>query len=282
MASDRIDGPPGSWASDGAMGARVLPSPPPLWSVEGGISLGAPPQTYLAAKRVFDVCVSLCALVLLAPILLAVAVLVRVTSPGPVIYRQRRVGEGGRMFTMYKFRSMYQNSGDQLHRQAYARFIRGGGGNGKVDHAALVALSGAQAQPGRSSSMALGHVEAARRGAKARKPADPRITRIGAFIRKSSIDELPQLVNVLRGEMSLVGPRPPIPYEVRLYTGPQLRRLRARPGITGIWQVYGRGRVPFEQMVEMDLEYIGRRSLGLDLRLLLLTVPVVLLRRGAH
>jgi lipopolysaccharide/colanic/teichoic acid biosynthesis glycosyltransferase len=244
----------------------VVTGTPPLWSVEGGVSLGAPPPGYLATKRVVDIFLSLCALIALSPVLLVVAILVRVTSTGPIIYRQRRVGEGGRMFTMYKFRSMYENAGDHLHRQAYARFMRGAGGNGKVDHETLAALGGTSHLP-----TAMG-----------RKPADPRITSIGAFIRKTSIDELPQLVNVLRGEMSLVGPRPPIPYEVRLYAGPHLRRLRARPGITGFWQVFGRGRVEFEKMVEMDLDYIGRRSLWLDFRLLVLTVPVVLLRRGAH
>lgn len=242
------------------------------------------PASYRIAKRTLDVAVSLTVLLVLSPLLITAAILIRATSRGPAIYRQRRVGEGGRIFTMYKFRSMYQNSDPTLHRHAYARFLRGGSGNGKVDRETLAELA-PQAASRLEMPDSLSHRPFKRlwlRFVFALTTEDPRVTPVGAILRRTSIDELPQLFNVLIGDMSLVGPRPPIPYEVRLYTPHHLGRLAVTPGVTGIWQVYGRGRVPFEQMVDMDLEYIASRSFWLDLRLMLLTVPSVLRTSGAR
>jgi lipopolysaccharide/colanic/teichoic acid biosynthesis glycosyltransferase len=246
-------------------------------------SLAVPPSAaYRLAKRVLDSVVSFSVLVLASPVLLLVALLIRMTSPGPVIYRQRRVGKGGRIFTMYKFRSMYQNADHTLHQKAYSLYVRGSGGYGKVDRETLAELASPAAQathadatPRQPWSRLLTRLRAAI------TPEDPRITPIGHLIRRTSLDEFPQLFNVLIGDMSLVGPRPPIPYEVRLYTQQHLGRLAVTPGVTGMWQIYGRGRVPFDRMVEMDLHYIARRSFWLDLRLLLLTIPSVLFSRGA-
>jgi lipopolysaccharide/colanic/teichoic acid biosynthesis glycosyltransferase len=216
-----------------------------------------------------------------------------------VLFRQQRVGEGGRIFTIYKFRSMYTNADHTLHQLAYMHFVEGKGGNGKVSRETLGTLGlakheGHQAHSGRHHSvrerMEHSAPELCRplhwlRGALYRIGArltheDPRVTPIGAILRATSIDELPQLLNVLKGDMSLVGPRPPIPYEVHLYQPRHLSRLTVQPGITGIWQVYGRNRVPFERMIDMDVEYILTRSYWLDLQLLLLTIPAVLRSRA--
>jgi lipopolysaccharide/colanic/teichoic acid biosynthesis glycosyltransferase len=237
---------------------------------------------YRSAKRALDVAVSLTALVVLSPLLLLVAFLIRLTSPGPALYRQRRVGRGGRIYTMYKFRSMYDHADHSLHRQAYARFVNGGGGSGKVDRMTLATQAPHQMRGRVPETGVSGPVKRCwGRVVRALAPEDPRITPVGALIRRASIDELPQLFNVLRGDMSLVGPRPPIPYEVRLYSPRHLGRLAVTPGVTGVWQVYGRGRVPFEHMVDMDLEYIDCRTFWLDLKLLVLTIPTVLFIRGA-
>jgi lipopolysaccharide/colanic/teichoic acid biosynthesis glycosyltransferase len=262
-----------AWAERSAQ-FHLLIQPPDSLGV-----VAEPPAHYHVAKRALDVLGSAALLLLLSPLLVVVAVLIWLTSPGPVIYRQQRVGKGGRIFTMYKFRSMRQGADHDLHRQAYARFMRGHAGGGKVDAATLAELAPTaewHRQPAQS----------AQRGTLARvrawlTPEDPRVTWIGHLIRRASIDELPQLVNVLRGEMSLVGPRPPIPYEVRLYSRRHLRRLEVTPGVTGMWQVCGRGVVPFDQMVDMDIIYIAYRSFWLDLRLLARTLPAVLRSHGA-
>jgi lipopolysaccharide/colanic/teichoic acid biosynthesis glycosyltransferase len=239
------------------------------------------PTAYRIAKRTLDIAVSLAVLVVSSPLLVLIALLIVTTSRGPALYRARRVGERGRLFTMYKFRSMYHNSDPSLHRQAYARYIHGKGGNGKVDDETLAELASERA-PLRESYTHRPFLRAWRHLTRALSGGDPRITPVGAILRRLSLDELPQFFNALIGDMSLVGPRPPIPYEVRLYSPHHLRRLAVTPGITGIWQVYGRGRVPFEHMVDMDLQYIATCSFWLDLRLLLLTVPSVLFTRGAH
>jgi lipopolysaccharide/colanic/teichoic acid biosynthesis glycosyltransferase len=222
------------------------------------IKLPVPRQVwgYAPAKRALDIAVSATALVTLTPLFLLVAALIKITSPGPVFFRSQRVGEGGHIFTMLKFRSMRSDADPRLHKKQYMEFLAGRGGNGKVSEDSE---EGAQRKPGWFHS------------------DDPRVTTIGAFIRRTSIDELPQLFNVLRGEMSLVGPRPPIPYEVRHYEPDHLVRLAVCPGLTGIWQVYGRNKVEFWVMVSMDQWYIEHRSLYLDLKLMLLTVPVVIL-----
>ncbi len=225
---------------------------------------------YFLAKRCLDVTLTLICLVALSPVFLVTALLVRLTSRGPAFYRQERVGYNGRTFTMFKFRSMYVQNDESLHRVAYEQFLRGERMSGKVDGALVTE------QPSGTSAA----LEKAKK-AKKQPAGDPRITPVGNFLRRSSIDELPQLFNVLRGEMSLVGPRPPIPYEVGLYQPWHLKRLDTLPGMTGFWQVYGRSRVTFERMVEMDLEYIEKQTFWYDLKLLFLTIPAVLNRKGA-
>lgn len=257
-----------NWMAAAATNApRVLLHP---WKVAARAK-GRP--GYFLAKRCLDVMLAVVALLVCSPLIIGVALLVRLTSPGPVLFRQERVGYGGRRFTIYKFRSMYMNCDDRLHRAAYEQFLRGERPSGKVDHNLLV-------QPQMKQSIADSTTTPARRK-HSWMAGDPRITPLGYLLRQSSIDELPQFLNVLRGEMSLVGPRPPIPYEVGMYQPQHMERLDTLPGITGLWQVQGRSRVSFEQMVEMDREYIQKQSFWYDLKLLVLTIPAVLSRKGA-
>lgn len=258
----------------------ALPSLPSL-------PLPALPLSYRVAKRTLDISVSALVLLLISPILLLTAVLIRVTSRGPALFRQQRVGEGGRIFTMYKFRSMYIDADHTLHKAAYAKFVEGKGGNGKVNKESLM-LVGHGAETDTDDDPDDTYTER-RRGFLRRQlhrlrpilhADDPRITPFGALIRITSIDEMPQLFNVLLGDMSLVGPRPPIPYEVRMYQRKHLLRLAIQPGVTGVWQVHGRNKVPFEQMVDMDIQYIASRSFWLDLKLLIQTVPAVVASRS--
>jgi len=200
-----------------------------------------------ALKRVFDFFAALIAIILLSPILVTIALLVRLTSPGPAIFRQERVGEGGKRFMCYKFRSMRTDADDSIHRKQAQKFL-----SGELD--------------GKKEEFKLTN--------------DPRITSIGRFIRPTSLDELPQLFNILLGTMSVVGPRPPIPYEVEQYRYRHRYRLLVKPGLTGIWQVYGRSRVDFETLVSMDLHYVTDGTIWLDLKLILLTIPVVLKKKG--
>jgi exopolysaccharide biosynthesis polyprenyl glycosylphosphotransferase len=197
----------------------------------------------LAAKRAFDLVLSSAALLVLAPVFLVFAVAIRLESPGPVLFRQRRVGVNGREFMLYKFRSMYQDA-----------------------EARLESL--------RARNEVSGPVFKIR--------DDPRVTRVGRFMRRTSIDELPQFWNVLRGEMSVVGPRPPLPAEVKQYQRWQVRRLSMKPGITCIWQVSGRSHISFERWMELDLQYIDNWSLWRDVKILARTIPAVLTGRGAH
>ena len=256
---------------------------PPVRKTATVDTLASAPLSYRIAKRTLDVMVSLTMLLALSPLLLVVAILIRLTSKGSAIYRQRRVGEGGRIFTMYKFRSMYSDCDTKLHLEAYKLFLRNNIGSGKVDRATLAELAPEAARSAVPDQYT--HRPFKRllwRIGRSIGLEDPRITPIGALIRMTSIDELPQLFNVLIGDMSLVGPRPPIPYEVRLYEKSHLQRLAITPGVTGIWQVYGRNKVSFQKMVDMDMEYIACRSFWLDLRLILLTVPAVLLSRSGR
>ena len=202
----------------------------------------------LFIKRLVDIVASTMLLIGLAPVFAMVALLIRIDSPGPILFKQIRVGRWGRTFYMWKLRSMYT---DAEERKAQ--------------------LEAEQAQ------QAL-HAQAQRFKMK----KDPRITRVGRFIRKGSIDELPQLWNVLKGDMSLVGPRPPLPHEVAEYTLADRRRLEVIPGITCIWQVSGRSDIPFDQQVELDVDYIESQSLRMDLYLLLKTVPAVFMGKGAY
>jgi lipopolysaccharide/colanic/teichoic acid biosynthesis glycosyltransferase len=199
---------------------------------------------YLVAKRVLDLAITIPVLFLLSPLLLLVACVVKIWDRGPVFFVQTRVGKGGQEFTCYKFRSMVANA-ELLKAQLLSQ-------NHHADNRTFKILQ------------------------------DPRVTWIGRIIRKTSIDELPQLWNVVRGEMSLVGPRPPVPSEVNLYSDRDWRRLNVQPGITCIWQVSGRGNLPFSEQVRLDLEYIQNRSLALDSKLLLLTIPAVMTGRGAY
>lgn len=208
------------------------------------------------AKRVLDVVGSLVLLAALSPVMLAAALAVKASSPGPAIYRQIRLGRGGVPFVFYKFRSMRTDTDDGVHRTYVTRLIRG-------------------------------EVDAAEQG-DANHPhyklrSDARVTRVGRILRRTSVDELPQLLNVLKGEMSLVGPRPPIPYEVENYQSWHLRRvLETTPGITGLWQVEGRNRVSFDEMVRLDLRYVRTWSLRLDLWILLRTIRAVLRFDGGN
>jgi lipopolysaccharide/colanic/teichoic acid biosynthesis glycosyltransferase len=202
-----------------------------------------------ALKKALDVSGSLAALILLSPLFIIISILIKLTSPGPVFFRQKRIGQFGKEFTFLKFRSMYVNSDPGIHQEYIRRLI-----DRKVDESDGVY----------------------------KLKCDPRVTRIGRFLRKSSLDELPQFINVLRGDMSLVGPRPPIPYEFEEYSLWHCRRvLEAKPGITGAWQVGGRSRTTFDEMVRMDLRYISDQCLWLDIKILLKTPFAVLRGDGA-
>jgi lipopolysaccharide/colanic/teichoic acid biosynthesis glycosyltransferase len=207
-------------------------------------------------KKPMDIALALIALAIFGPLMLVVALLVKLTSRGPVIFKQPRLGKGGVPFTFYKFRSMVVNVDDRIHREYMANLIRGGHGDPPAADASTASY---------------------------KMKADPRVTKIGKFIRMTSIDELPQLFNVLKGDMSMVGPRPPIPYEAAHYEPWHLRRILAtKPGITGLWQVEGRSRVTFSEMVRMDLRYVRNCSLRIDLKILVKTVAVVLRCAGAR
>jgi lipopolysaccharide/colanic/teichoic acid biosynthesis glycosyltransferase len=205
---------------------------------------------YVLYKRILDIVVTLLLLPLILLVSLLVAVLIRLDSKGPVLFKQRRVGLNGAEFYVYKFRSMYMNSDEETHRQAVKLYMNGQALN-----------NGASGNTHKLVN-------------------DPRVTRIGRLIRKTSLDELPQFINVLRGEMSLVGPRPPLPYELEYYSARDRLRLSGKPGLTGLWQVYGRSRVPFQQMVELDIQYLQLQSIWQDLKLIVLTVPVMVSGRG--
>jgi len=194
-------------------------------------------------KRAFDVALTCLGLVFALPVMLLLGLCVRLDSPGPMFYRSRRTGKNGRVFIFYKLRSMHV--GADLKRRELMHLNEAKGPVFKI-----------------------------------RK--DPRITRMGGWLRKTSLDELPQLFNVLKGDMSLVGPRPPLPEEVERYEPWQLRRLDVRPGITCLWQISGRSRIGFDEWMRLDLEYIRHRSFRLDMKILLRTIPAVLSREGAY
>ena len=229
-------------------------------STEPGIRIGpassliipvAPtPAGYRVAKRSLDLVAALVGLLLASPILLVVAIAVKLESRGPILFRQQRLGLGGRPFIVFKFRTMFTSAEEERHRDHVRDLIRG--------DEATPRQAGEVWLPIRS---------------------DPRVTRLGAFLRRSHLDEFPQLINIVRGEMSLVGPRPPIPYEVEVYQPWHLRRLAVVPGLTGLWQATGWGRLSFDEGVTLDLEYIDHRSFWLDLRLILRTLWQILTGR---
>ena len=207
----------------------------------------------LAAKRALDIAGSTAFLVAFTPVFLCVAAAVKLTSKGPVFFRQQRVGEAGLPFTMFKFRTMQVNADHRIHQEYVEKFIQSN----------QAAASGT--------------------GAVFKLVNDPRVTPVGDFLRRSSLDELPQFWNVLRGEMSLVGPRPPLPYEVARYKRWHRRRvLEAKPGITGLWQVTGRSRTTFDEMVRLDLRYAKNPSVWTDLNILLATPKAVISGKGAR
>ncbi|MGH9970808.1 MAG: sugar transferase [Pyrinomonadaceae bacterium] len=199
-------------------------------------------------KRTSDIVIASLALALLSPLWLLIALLIKWDSKGPVFFMQERVGMDGRIFLVYKFRTMHVNSDHSIHEEYQRKFIAG--------HA--------EANLGDAERPAY------------KLPADPRITRIGKWLRRASLDEVPQLFNVILGDMSVVGPRPPIPYEVEAYELGHRRRLDMKPGLTGLWQVSGRNRLPFDEMVRLDLFYIENWSLLLDMKIILRTVLVIL------
>jgi len=228
------DSPALGWTGRHAPGFELLT---PVWTIPDG-------SLYLKFfKRVLDVTLSGLGIVLSFPLACLIALVTKLDSPGPVLFRQVRVGQGGNPFVFYKFRSMYIGAEgikrDFLHLN-------------EMDGPVFKLFN------------------------------DPRITRVGRLLRKSSFDELPQLYNVLIGQMSLVGPRPPVPEEVRLYKPWQMRRLAVKPGITCLWQVSGRSCIGFDEWMRLDIQYIQNRSFLLDLKILAMTIPAVLSGRGAY
>ena len=215
-------------------------------------------QFFSVTKRLMDIVGSALVLVIFAPAFLIIALAIKASSKGPVLFRQRRVGQYGKPFMFLKFRSMYAGNDSSIHREYVTQLIAGE----------------AQRNPCKSNGDGIGVYKLTN---------DARITRLGTFLRRSSLDELPQLLNVLRGEMSLVGPRPAIPYEVAAYqTWHRRRVLEVKPGITGLWQVSGRSRVKFDEMVRLDLRYAKNWSPWLDMKILLRTPRAVLVGEGAH
>jgi exopolysaccharide biosynthesis polyprenyl glycosylphosphotransferase len=212
-------------------------------------------KVFRVMKRMMDIVGSLLALILLAPVFLITAAAIKMTSQGPVFFRQRRMGQHGKSFVFLKFRSMYVNNDAGVHREYVKQLIAGKASkNSDANGEGVYKLT-----------------------------KDSRITTVGAFLRKTSLDEIPQFFNVLKGEMSLVGPRPPVPYEVEAYDIWHRRRLlEAKPGITGLWQVCGRSRVKFDDMVRLDLHYARTWSPWMDIKILARTPGAVVLGEGAH
>ena len=198
-------------------------------------------------KRVIDISISLILLILLIPILIVVSILIKLESTGPVFFRQSRIGQNGHPFTIYKFRTMYVYANENIQRK-YLKEI----------------LEKENEQP------------------VFRIVDDPKITRIGRFLRITSLDELPQLINILKGDMSLVGPRPSLPFEYSKYEDWQKERVTVKPGITGLWQISGRFRMSYDEMVKLDISYIKKRSILLDIEILIKTVSLVLTGKGAY
>lgn len=205
-----------------------------------------------ATKRLLDVAGSVSAVMAFSPVFTLIAIAIRITSHGPALYRQERIGQFGVPFTMYKFRTMKFKARPDVHQQYMKEFIEGR--TNREDQAGLYKIYN-----------------------------DPRVTWLGRFLRKASLDELPQFLNVLRGDMSLVGPRPPLRYEIEAYEAWHRRRLfEAKPGLTGLWQVTGRSRTRFDEMVRLDLRYARKQSVWLDLELLFRTMRVLISDQGAR
>jgi exopolysaccharide biosynthesis polyprenyl glycosylphosphotransferase len=234
------------------------------FSADGTISIAAP---YILdnldlrelfekhIKRAIDICGALAGIIIFSLVSIFIACAIKLNSPGPVIFKQKRVGLAGKPFNFFKFRTMRSDCDDKIHREYVKNLIKG-----NLD----------QINNGSKENPVFKIVN------------DPRVTKVGNILRKTSLDELPQFLNVLKGEMSLVGPRPPIPYEVNSYKNWHLQRImEAKPGITGLWQVCGRSQTTFDEMVRYDLQYVRNRSFFLDLKILLKTFGAVLNSRGA-
>lgn len=226
-------------------GAPPVSSEPGVVAETPAIDHPSVPESlaYRVSRRLFDLFFGSLILLLVAPVVPLLVAMVRLDSPGPVLYRQARVGQGGRRFMFYKFRSMYAGSDRRLEE-----------------------LTARNEQSGPVFKMR----------------DDPRITPVGRFLRRSSLDEIPQILNVLKGDMSIVGPRPALPAEVAKYEPWQRRRLDARPGLTCLWQISGRSHIGFDEWMRLDLEYLRTRSLWTDAVILAKTVPAVMARRGAY
>jgi lipopolysaccharide/colanic/teichoic acid biosynthesis glycosyltransferase len=203
------------------------------------------------AKRAVDLVLAAILVLILSPVLLVIAIAVAVATPGPVLFRQERLGRDQVRFVMLKFRTMQEGSDDEIHREFVTSMFETSG------------------------------EDAGDRGELHKLTDDPRVTGIGRILRRLSLDELPQLFNVLAGHMSMVGPRPALPWEAGLFRAHHLIRFDVKPGLTGLWQVSGRSTLTMPQALDLDAEYVARRSIGLDLWILLRTVPVVLTGRGA-
>lgn len=229
---------------DYSVKADVLRQAPPLYASNQTVVRPQTHKAYLVGKRLVDITGAGFGILVLTPLFIIIAVLIKVDSPhGPLLFKQTRVGKDGKLFHMYKFRSMVTNAEEMLAELLSRNEIH---------------------------------------GAMFKMKDDPRITRIGRFIRKTSIDELPQLWNVLKGDMSLVGPRPPLPREVEEYSPYDKQRLLVTPGCTGLWQVSGRNSLTFSEMVELDLHYIQNRSIWLDFKLIVKTVWVIVFPNSAY
>jgi exopolysaccharide biosynthesis polyprenyl glycosylphosphotransferase len=223
----------GSGAAPGAMSGVDVPIP---------VEVNKAPM-YCICKRAFDIIVGGVIVILLIPILPLVALMIKLDTPGPVFFKQDRVGENGRMFKFYKFRSMVHRADEDRER-----------------------LSGINEQEGPVFKIR----------------SDPRITSVGRFLRRSSLDEIPQMLNVLKGDMSIVGPRPPLPTEVANYQPWHMSRLAVKPGITCLWQISGRSHIGFNEWMRLDMEYLKTRSFKTDLLIFLKTIPAVIARKGAY
>jgi lipopolysaccharide/colanic/teichoic acid biosynthesis glycosyltransferase len=206
----------------------------------------------MSGKRLFDVVAAAVCLLVAAPLLAAVAAVIRITSPGPALFRQTRLGRGRRPFQLYKLRTMHAGCTDDVHRQYVQQ---------------LLTLE--RPRPGGPSGVY-------------KLEDDPRVTRLGRLLRRTSLDELPQLFNVIRGDMSLVGPRPALPWEAELIGDSHSQRFEVAPGLTGLWQVSGRNSLTMRQGLELDVEYVRRQSFWFDLAIIARTVPAVLSTGGAR
>lgn len=239
---------PDDWDNSGPKGPTNITLYPDL------MNPGGRKRTLLLVKRSIDAVVSAVGLALLSPLFLAIAAAIKLTSKGPVLFRQERVGQYGQLFTVLKFRSMFMNNDHSVHKDYVMKLIRNEGQAGNGAGSGVYKMTN-----------------------------DRRITGVGKFLRRTSLDELPQIINVLMGDMSLVGPRPAIPYELAAYqTWHRRRILEAKPGITGLWQVTSRSTVKFDEMVRLDLRYATSWSLWLDLKILLMTPAAVIKGSGAY